>query len=292
MLWTPWQDLSLDLPLPLESLRETLEGGQAFRWARIDSEPIWQGLWADCIIRLQWEAPNLIRYSIPQSSDIQEAPIAKYLGFDRDWARLIDTLPWRSDQRLAQAIDAFPGLRLLDQPFAETLLCFLCSATKQIPQIKAMCHNLAASLGSPICGGLANALPTWERISEASEDELRALGLGFRARNIKRTADRIAQDPDCLDRIEQLPYEEAKSELMKFPGVGSKIADCSLLFGAGKLKAFPVDTWILKTLQTRYELEGWKNDQIERFGRAHFGSYAGYAQQFFFAFERSEANKG
>ena len=33
------------------------------------------------------------------------------------------------------------------------------------------------------------------------------------------------------------PYAEAKARLLELPGVGEKVADCVLLFGAGRLEA-------------------------------------------------------
>ena len=292
MRWTPWSTLEIEPALSVATFRETIDGGQAFRWKPDSTGDVWQGVWSDCVVRLRWRSENAIEFSRPENCPrITADRVRDYLGFGTDWNRIADELPWRSDPQLRQAMDAFPGLRLLNQPFAETLLCFLCSATKQIPQIKAMCDNLASALGDPIGPNLPHRLPDWTRIAEASEDDLRALGLGFRARNIKRTADLIAADPNCLENIERLPYAEAHSKLLAFPGVGSKIADCSLLFGANKLEAFPVDTWILKTLQRRYNLEGWKQNQLEQFGKTHFGSCAGYAQQFFFAHERANAKQ-
>jgi N-glycosylase/DNA lyase len=64
-----------------------------------------------------------------------------------------------------------------------------------------------------------------------------------------------------------------------------------LLFGAGRLEAFPVDVWILKTMERRYGLVGWKPAQVAQFGRAHFGPLAGLAQQYLFAWERAEARR-
>jgi N-glycosylase/DNA lyase len=61
-----------------------------------------------------------------------------------------------------------------------------------------------------------------------------------------------------------------------------------LLFGAGRLEAFPVDVWIIKAMETRYGLEGWTPQQIARFGRVHFGPFAGLAQQYLFAWERAQ----
>ena len=62
-----------------------------------------------------------------------------------------------------------------------------------------------------------------------------------------------------------------------------------LLFGAGKLEAFPVDTWIIKAMARRYGLDGWTPAQIAHFGRVHFGAHAGLAQQYLFAYERAQA---
>ena len=202
---------------------------------------------------------------------------------------LIDCLPRRSDPVLAAALAACPGLILLRQPLGETLLAFLCSSTKQIVQIKQICEKLAASFGDQIAPGI-HALPDWERLARASENELRACALGFRARYVRETAFFLAGRPGWLERTTALPYPEAKAALMELPGVGAKVADCVLLFGAQRLEAFPVDVWILKALAHRYGLQGWKPAQLAQFGRMHFGPLAGLAQQYLFAYERQLAS--
>ncbi|MCH2387424.1 MAG: DNA-binding protein [Opitutales bacterium] len=288
MGWTDWTPLPLATPFTQEALRETLDGGQAFRWQFLEMESCWQGIWGRFVARVVLDQDERLLYRIPEELMPQAAEALKnYFLSDTNWGKIADRLPWRSDRELAQAIEAYSGLRLLNQPFPETLLGFLCSATKQIPQIKLLCHKLADSLGEEILPGGPLALPTWEKLAQTSEASLRSLGLGFRAKNIKKTADAIAKDPAVLLRIEHLPYHEAHAALLDFPGVGSKVADCALLFGARMYEAFPVDTWILKVLEKRYGLNDWKKVQLEAFGRIHFGPYAGYAQQYLFARERS-----
>src|SRR6185436_16349569 len=107
---------------------------------------------------------------------------------DRDFAALADLLPWRTDAHLAQCIAAFPGLRILRQPFGETLLGFLCSATKQIVQIKQMCALLAERHGTPLPSlpapnsalpASVHRLPTWAQLASVPEKDLRACLLGF-----------------------------------------------------------------------------------------------------------------
>jgi N-glycosylase/DNA lyase len=132
-------------------------------------------------------------------------------------------------------------------------------------------------------------LPTWSELAAIPEATLRACRLGFRAKFIHQTAQFLAAHPGWLDETETLPYAAAKERLCSLPGVGEKIADCVLLFGAGRLEAFPVDVWILKTMARRYALDGWRPAQVAQFGRAHFGPLAGLAQQFLFAWERRAA---
>lgn len=266
-------------------LAELLDGGQAFRWNQ-QADGSWLGQWADCVCRIVRGEDGRIRWSVPAGSKKAVAKkFEKYFGLDQNWADLRDQLPWRSDAHLARCLEQFPGLRILRQPFGETLLCFLCSATKQIVQIKQMCENLARAFGHEVAPGF-RALPDWERLALAPEADLRACGLGFRARYIRATAMILAENPGRLAEIEAMPYPDARDALMRLPGVGEKVADCVLLFSAGKLEAFPVDVWILRAMENRYGLRGWTSSQIAHFGRIHFGPLAGLAQQYLFAFER------
>jgi N-glycosylase/DNA lyase len=248
--------------------------------------PIWFGQWADCAAEVRLESAHLAWRARPASAPRVAAAIGPYFAADRDFGALADALPWRSDAHLAACLQRFPGLRLLRQPFGETLLGFLCSATKQIVQIKQMLALLAERHGAghqPPC----HSLPTWETLATIPERTLRDCLLGFRARFIHQTAVFLAAHPSWLEETELMPYAAAKERLCSLPGVGEKIADCVLLFGAGRLEAFPVDVWILRTMTERYGLHGWKPAQVAHFGRTHFGPLAGLAQQYLFAFERT-----
>jgi N-glycosylase/DNA lyase len=295
--WSDWRPVRGWNPSPAV-LAETLDGGQSFRWHLAGG--IWHGTWSDNLIQIQ-SGPGAWQWR--GTGPAVEPALTRYLGLDTDWAALTDSLPWRSDPHLAQCLAAFPGLRILRQPFGETLLGFLCSATKQIVQIKQMVGLLAMRHGAVICragsltppnapGGISDPalrhkrLPTWPELARIPEKQLRACLLGFRARYIHQTAKFLAARPGWLEETEHLPYPAAKARLMELPGVGEKVADCVLLFGAGQLEAFPVDTWVLKSLARRYGLDDWKPAQVAHFGRTHFGPRAGLAQQYLFAWER------
>lgn len=310
--WSDWRPYAGWNP-SAAVLAETLDGGQSFGWHREampaahrslgegGASDVWTGRWLDHVAqlrlhggRLEWRAPT----------GTKEPDLRHYLGEATDWPLIVDQLPWRSDPHLAACVAAFPNLRILRQPFGETLLCFLCSATKQIVQIKQMTALLAERHGrllsragslTPLEGGISDAalhsLPTWPELAAIPEKELRGCLLGFRARFIAETAAFLARHPGWLEETEHLPYVQAKERLIELPGVGEKVADCVLLFGAGRLDAFPVDTWILKSLARRYALDGWKPAQLARFGRVHFGAAAGLAQQYLFAWERRHGGR-
>lgn len=315
--WTSWRPFDTPIKLRPRVLSELVDGGQAFRWWR-QPDGAYLGQWSNHIAALRLapsptpgspgltptksdvggvlhpDAPVPLEWSAPLGQAEQlAATLPRYLGFTPIQTSAIDQLPWRSDPHLARCLGAYPDLRILHQPLGETLLGFLCSATKQIVQIKQMLALLAQHHGSPLATTCNHygykqlfQLPTWEQLAAAPEEKLRACQLGFRAPYISGTAKFLSAHPGWLEETEILPYAAAKTRLLTLPGVGEKIADCVLLFGCGHLEAFPVDTWMIKSMARRYELTDWKPPQIAHFGRTHFGAAAGIAQQVLFAWER------
>lgn len=284
--WTKARPVSPPLRLSASVLAEILDGGQAFRWIPA-SEGGWRGIFSTHLVWLHIEEERVC-YAYPKGGKDPGAALARYLARSTDFDDVMDSLPWRSDHALRSAIEALPGLRILRQPFGETLLAFLASSNKQIVQIRQILEALAIAFGEPLAPG-RHALPTWERIAGLSEASLRLCKLGYRARYVHETAQILAEESDWLAVTESLPYTEAKARLLRLPGVGEKVADCVLLFGAGRLEAFPVDTWVQRAMERRYNLTGWRLAQVAHFGRVHFGPYAGFAQQLLFAAERRRA---
>ena len=132
--------------------------------------------------------------------------------------------------------------------------------------------------GEPLPGG-DRAFPTPERLAAASEEELRSLGCGFRAPYLMKTTHAVVTGEFPMDPLFSLPIAEARSLLMSLPGVGPKVADCVLLFGAARFDAFPVDVWMKRAIGTLYEKES--------FDPASFGPYCGVAQQYLFFYASS-----
>lgn len=277
--WTPWRRMALRAPMAERVLAEVLDGGQSFRWRWEQGE--WTGVFGRNVARLRAHGRGVEWRQVEGEPDVEEA-LARYLDAEGEQEELAERLPWRSDRFLREAMESFPGLRVLRQEPDEALLAFLCSSNKQIVQIRRMVAALAERLGEPVAPGFS-ALPSWARLAKAEESELRACGLGYRAAFVRGTARRLAEKPDWARRAAGGGTIEAEAWLAELPGVGPKVASCVALFGLGRLDAFPVDTWIGKVLEEGYGLRGWRREALAQFGRAHFGEGAGLAQQWLFA---------
>lgn len=273
----------------LYDLKATLNSGQAFRWNR--SGAGWAG-----ILHGRW-----VRLS--QNGGIQCETIGPvhdwtwltdYLQVELDLERVIETFP--QDRPMQEAVGACRGLRLLRQEPWECLASFILSSTKQIVQIRqiveAVCRCFGESIAAPPECAPAYAFPTPGRIASASEQELRACKMGFRAPYLRAAAQAVAAGEIDLKAIQHQDLPEARATLTQLPGVGPKIANCVLLFAYGFQTAFPLDVWILRALRTLYfPRRKVSPKKLVEFSETHFGPYSGYAQQYLFHYVRTRQPK-
>lgn len=281
--WTAWRPLRLAEDVPAASLAEQLDGGQSFRW-RPTPDGAWVGVFGRTVAMLRAGKDGLEWRGLKGAAGTEPALLA-YLDAEGAQARLSADLPWRSDAVLRSAREVFPGLRILRQDPHETLIGFLCSSNKRILQIRVMVASLAEQLGEPLGAGF-HALPTWAALAAADDAVLKACALGYRAAFLRGTAQRLLARPHWAEEFAALDTPALLAELQSLPGVGPKVAACVALFGFGRLESFPVDTWVVQALGDAYGLRGWKPAPLEQFGRAHFGSAAGLAQQYLFSAAR------
>ena len=121
------------------------------------------------------------------------------------------------------------------------------------------------------------SFPSAEKLSELSIEDLAPLRAGFRAKYILDAAKKVAAKEVDLNSIYSISYEEGKAQLMKIKGVGEKVADCALLFGFGKIEAFPKDVWIKRAMAALFP-EGLPSGLLP---------YAGIVQQYIFHYART-----
>jgi len=284
VVWTEWRHLPLAEEISSKLLPEQLDGGQSFRWQGLP-DGVWRGVLGSCLIEVRAAQGGLEWRGWEKQGDVERMMLL-YFDASGSQALAVDQLPWRSDKVLETALRNFSGLRILRHDPHETLIGFLCSSNKRIIQIKLMVANLARTMGERIVDDYY-AMPTWARLARATDAELKACALGYRAAFIRGTAQRLEARPDWVDEMQKLSTAELLVELQKLPGVGPKVAACVALFGFSRLESFPVDTWVVQALASAYQLKAWKPEQLAEFGKTHFGPSAGLAQQYLFASARA-----
>ncbi|HRT10139.1 MAG TPA: DNA glycosylase [Candidatus Paceibacterota bacterium] len=271
-------------------LAATLDSGQVFRWRPTAGQ--WVGVVGARWVALASEPGAIVaRTAVPCASWDW---LADYLQIQTDLEAVLRAFP--DDEPLRRAVAACRGLRLLRQDPWECLASFILSSTKQIVQIRQIIDRLCRHFGEPLAvppgHAPAFAFPSPDRLARTTEARLRGCKMGFRAPYLLAAAKRVASGQTDLEALRRLPLAEARSRLMELPGVGRKIADCVLLFAYGFPEAFPVDVWILKALRELYFPRRRVSPKVlQQFAAAHFGPWAGYAQQYLFHYIRTCAGR-
>lgn len=257
------------------NLRATLESGQVFHW-RERADGAWEGLIGDqhAVVREERGFLRVLEGDGPL--------VESYFSLDHDLDSIYAGFP--QDETMLAALEFCRGLRMIRQPAWECLATFITSSMKQVAHIRQMSTALRARFGRAVPGTDLRAYPEPAALAHATEEELRACGLGYRAKNLRATAQSVARGDADLQRMSALDDADLRDALCELPGVGRKVANCAMLFGFGRLSAFPVDTWIERVMKRHY----WRGRKkptplaLEKKLASRFSPHAGYAQQYLF----------
>jgi N-glycosylase/DNA lyase len=273
----------------------SVNSGQVFLWEKRGGA--WYGVHAERIVKFYKRDGGFFFQSFPESREVER----EMFRLDDDTESIAAEIG--RDPLVRRLAAAYPGLRLMRQDPTQCIISFVCASNTNIPMIRRMLGTLASKYGEAVAadGMEFRAFPSAKALDRATEAELRACGLGYRAKAIKAAAKAIATGELDLGRLKKAGYNEAKEELLKVYGIGNKIADCILLFSLDKLDAFPIDVWIARALLGHY---GWlagkkmgeklterQYEDVSSAARTYFGRYAGYAQQFLYYHMRQDAGK-
>ncbi len=279
-------------------LAETLESGQAFRWRKIsgdDAESHYEGVVFGNLIKVKQVDGDILFHSAPDTSAAIQPLFRDYLGLNHDLESIYAEIRW--DERVAASIDEYPGMRILRQDPWECLVSFICSANNNIARISQNVEDISNAFGPriPGVGAERRAFPGPDAVADAGESALRQLGLGFRAKYVAATAERVANAEIDLFSLREAPYDEALSAITTLSGVADKVGNCVLLMSMDKLEAFPVDVWIDRAMRDWYfsesESKNMPRTRMREWAQRRFGRYAGYANQYLFQSRRLQGKR-
>ncbi|RVD85848.1 uncharacterized protein DFL_004153 [Arthrobotrys flagrans] len=277
------------LPVSLNQLclATVLRCGQSFRW-KASGPDEWSCGFPDRIISLR-QSPTHLHYRAtfpsppPASSKDDTIEIVKdYFNLSIDLAALYEK--WSSaDPNFKKKAGEFGGVRMLRQDPWECLIGFICSSNNNISRIGQMVDKLCATYGTPL-GTITHtsipssedktppievayySFPTIEALTSPDvEETLKRLGFGYRAKYIYKTACMVHNDrpKGFLKTLrDEKDYKEAHAELVRFTGVGPKVADCVCLMSLDKMGAVPVDTHVWQIATRDYKFGKGKHRSL------------------------------
>lgn len=251
---------------------------------------------------LRQEGDTLHYASYPEDPEVLQT-LRDYFNLHISVSDLYDQ--WSSSDPVFKSTAArgFSGVRMLRQDPWENLVSFICSSNNNVKRISQMCDNLAIHFGELIVehDGVCHYTfpPPSALVHPTVEQKLRDLSFGYRARYINRTAQMVSSTNQDLFKLRDVSYEEAHAELIKFVGVGPKVADCICLMSMDKHDAIPVDTHVYQIAKRDYKLSS-KGDTItpktykliRDFFVDKWGPYAGWAQSVMFAADLKDLENG
>ena len=264
------------------NLCHVFQCGQCFRWV-MQPDGSFVGVAKGKVLRLISSGNNITIFNtnLQEFFDVWE----DYFDLKTDYAEYQKRLA--TDEIMQKAIATGDGIRILHQDTFEALISFIISASNNIPRIMKIVDSLCRMYGDEIEfeGEKYYAFPTPEQLQGVTEEDLAPIKSGFRAKYIVDAVQKVCSGEIDLQLLKDMTADEAQKYLMKINGVGPKVADCVLIFGAGRLDVFPVDTWIDKAMKTLYP-QACRGVKVRKAGENLFGDICGLAQQYIFYYAR------
>ncbi|MEM4378816.1 MAG: DNA glycosylase [Candidatus Nitrosotenuis sp.] len=271
-------------------LGQTINSGQVFLWQRFENT--WYGVNGGDVFAVDDNDPEIVRTFSGAGYDLFRIGD----NFDRIRKEI------SRDKTVREAARRFAGLRLMRQDPFQCYISFIVSANSNIQNIRLTLQRISKKFGKKVSFEKKGfyLFPEPKKLAVASDSELLSCGLGYRAKFVKSASLAVKENQIDFEELKKADYDSAKSALLQIDGIGNKVADCILLFSLEKLEAFPLDRWILRSLQQyygqRFVFEG-KTLTDKKYKQLHcdlvnyFGRYAGYCQQYLFKLIRESNNK-
>lgn len=257
--------------------------GQCFRWIK-QQDGSFTGVVRDKVVNVRMEDGKLIMHNAT-SEDFQSLWY-DYFDLGRDYGEIKKQL--MKDEIMEKAVKFGYGIRLLKQDIWETVVSFIISANNRIPMIMKTVAAICKAYGKELKmdGDSYYTFPDSRLLENSGLERLQLCGGGFRCKYIVNTSRMVNSGEIDLAALTGMTAGEAREELVRFPGVGNKVADCTLLFSGTKYDVFPTDVWVKRVMEVLYFKREAGFKEIQDFASEYFGEFSGFAQQYLFYYAR------
>ena len=271
--------------IPFLDLLKVADSGQAFRIRVIDDAHV-ELVAFGRYLQIAKTAKDTFAFSCSEKEfeDIWKP----YLDLGRDYGEIVRSID-KNDEYLMAAAKFGEGIRILKQDIFETTISYIISQRRSIPSITTSVERISKLCGKKIKAPRLEdpfvappekeyyAFPTPEELNNLPYKDLENTGVGYRAPYIARAAEEFCSgklDPDALSALSDDALYKALTAMY---GVGTKVANCVMLFAFARTGRFPVDVWIQR-IEDRY--------YNGHFDCTPYPDTAGIMQQFMFYYER------
>lgn len=255
------------------SLKKIADSGQCFRCMEID-DGLFRFIKHDNVLYIRKPGCNDCSYEVSCDIDEWNEVWHDYFDLDRNYSSIRSSIP-DDDSFLVKAAAYGAGIRMLKQDPWEMLISFIISQRKSIPAIRQAVGAFCEKYGDKITTDYETLylFPTPKQAMNATAASLRECKVGYRDEYILDAINRVNSGKLNLKSLNDYNNDELLDALISVKGVGVKVANCIALFAYSRLSLAPVDTWIKKVIEKKY-------DGISPFDS--YGELAGLMQQYMF----------
>ena len=259
----------LRLELRNFDIEQIADSGQCFRIYRIDDNKWEAHVLNKCLFIQKNNNIHVFYCSKEQFYDFWY----KYFDLEIDYGQIISRILNSGDGYLEKAVKFGSGLRILKQDLWEMIFSYVISQQNNISRITNCIRK--------ICSTNNDKFPSPSDFLNFSENQLESFKLGYRKDYLLTISKLIYEGKFDLKLLKSMDYISALKYLKSLPGIGDKVANCIMLFGLHKIEAFPIDVWIKRIIDKRYN----GNFSLKELGLEDIG---GIVQQYMFFYERSK----
>lgn len=261
-------------------LRDTLLSGQCFRVIE-EIDQSFTVILEDRVVNIK-EVGEFLELNSSKLDGL-ETVVREYLDLDRDYDEINEYLI-KKDKSLKEIIKACEGYKIMNQPDLEIMISFIISQNNSVRNISKSIDKLSLAYGEKVLFNDKeySLFPKFEVLKDLTEEDFKKFSVGFRAKYIVNALVKIKEEDNYTKGINKLSTEDALNSLMEVKGIGMKVASCVLMFGYGRLDAFPIDTWVKKYYNSNNEKE-IREEAIKKYGK-----YSGLAIQYMFHYQRNK----
>lgn len=263
--------------------KHIFECGQCFRWNR-ETDGSYTGVVRGKVANVSYIMGRLFLKNVTQE-DFKRIWF-DYFDLGRDYSRIKKAVS--IDPIMKEAVKFGNGIRILRQEPWEALISFILSSNNRIPRIMKIVSELSRLYGLELrlSDKTYYSFPEAQSLAVCSLEQIQECRAGYRCEYIHETAAAVASKRFELESLAGMEAEEARNELLRLKGVGTKVADCFLLYSGTRIDVFPTDVWVKRVMEELYFGREASFKEIQQFAAEKFGKYAGVAQQYLFYYAR------